>query len=87
MWQPTRAGNYPARQDIAANACAELNSPERTTKTLRMWPGTQRPENCHSLDGDVAAKADVAAEPQHDPVRHSGFVETIGAPYKLQIAR
>jgi hypothetical protein len=85
-WQDVDLPLACADRAIAANACAELNSPERTTKTLRMWPGTPRPENCHSLDGD-AAKADVAAEPQHDPVRHSGFVETIGAPYKLQIAR
>ena len=63
-----------ADRAIAANACVEMNSPERTTKTLRMWPGHPNPSICFSLDEPGTAAEVATAEPPRDPDEiHSAF--------------
>jgi hypothetical protein len=76
-----------ADRAIAANACVAMDHPARSAKHHNQWPGHPNPASCFSLDGDAAAKADsVAEQPRDDAVLHS-FVENVGQPYQLRVAR
>jgi hypothetical protein len=77
-----------ADRAIATNACVPMHDKARNQQTLRQWPGMPRPESCYNLDEPGAAKADAVDEhSRDDAVLHSGFVETVGRPYALGVAR
>jgi hypothetical protein len=67
-----------AARALACGAALKLDHPERK-RCLGTWPGHVSLQNCFDLD------ATNAATPQHDPVKHSAFVETIGAPRLMRV--
>jgi hypothetical protein len=67
-----------AARALASGAALKLDHPERK-RCLGTWPGHVSLQNCYDLDA-----ADAAA-PQHDPVKHSAFVETIGTPRLMRV--
>jgi hypothetical protein len=72
-----------ADRAITARVCVEMNDPARNRQTLNAWPGHPDPRQCFNLDADVGPVA--ATAPQHEVIRHSGFVETIGQPRQMRI--
>jgi hypothetical protein len=74
-----------ADRAIKARVCVEMTDPARNPSTHNQWPGHPDPAQCYSLDG--AAPVDVIEEDrQHDVVKHSGFIETVGKPYIVRTA-
>lgn len=72
-----------AHRAIKARVCVEMNDPARNPSTHNQWPGHPDPAQCFSLD-DTAA-IDVI-EHEHEVVKHSDFVETVGKPYIVRTA-
>jgi hypothetical protein len=66
-----------AERALATGACVKLDHPSRAGNIGR-WPGHYSLSVCFDLDADAAA-------PQHDPIKHSAFVETIGAPRLMRV--
>jgi hypothetical protein len=63
---------------LACGAALKLDHPERK-KNLGMWPGHTSLGMCFDLDA-----ADASA-PQHDPIKHSDFVVTVGTPRLMRV--
>jgi hypothetical protein len=74
-----------ADRAIAARVCVEMNNPARNPSTHNQWPGHPDPAQCFSLD-EASKPTPIAAEPQGEVLKHSGFVETIGKPYIVRTA-
>jgi hypothetical protein len=74
-----------AARGIRTGAVALIGSEAwRTLKGTR--PITHpAPERCENLDGDGVTEPKAAPQPQHEVVRHSAFVETIGAPRLMRV--
>jgi hypothetical protein len=75
-----------ASRAIDAGVAVEMNSPMRNKMTHNQSPGMPSAAMCHSLDAPGTATADTVDEQQHDAVLHS-FVENVGQPYQLRVAR
>jgi hypothetical protein len=74
-----------ADRAIKARVCVEMTDPARNQSTHNQWPGHPDPAQCYSLDGAVSADV-IEEDHQHDVVKHSGFVETVGKPYIVRTA-
>jgi hypothetical protein len=66
-----------AARALAIGAALPIDHPERK-KNRGQWPGNYNLASAVDLDSDASA-------PQHDPVKHGAFVETIGAPRLMRV--